>query len=252
VVLLWWTPPGVLALNAALFAAVLAAAAICPAPVIDLRDGVEHEIDDRAWWSGVEAIRSTAAIHAPILLVVAVNLLYGMAVVGVVLVGDQLTGGGHRGVGLLNGALGIGGLIGLLGTGALDRARRPLRALGLLTVVTGVALAGVGLVPSLGMAAGLLVVAGAGAVLAEVLALTAVQRAVPHAEIARVFGILDALLVGAICLGSLVTPPLVRTIGLAPALAALGLAIPLAGLSIAVLLRPALRTTNVALAGANA
>lgn len=250
--LLATSPTGVLAANAALFAAVLLVATLGPRPVIDLRAAASVDDEDRAWWSGARAVRLAPAAHVPMLLVVAVNLLYGTAVVGIVLVGDQLTAGSHRGLGLLNGALGIGGVVGLVAAGALDRAARPLRLLALLTALTGGSLVLLAVMPWLSAAVVLLAITGAGAVLAEVLALTAIQRAVPLQEVARVFGILDALLVGAICLGSLMTPPLVRVVGLAPALALMGLAIPLAGLAIAVVMRPALRRTSVTLAPAHA
>jgi MFS family permease len=248
------TPEAVLLGNAALFALVLVAALLVPA-VIDLRvpappgdpagrdgrdhiDGADHE--RRSLWSGARALRATTATHVPLLLVLAVNFLYGVTIVAVVLVADDVLGLGDGGVGGLNAALGAGGVVGLVAIPALDRARRPIGVLTVLTVLTGACLAVLGVLPWAAAAGAVLLVAGVAGVLAEVLALTAVQRAVPAREVARVFGILDALLVGAICAGSLVTSPMVHAIGLGPTLAVLGVAAPTAVVGLGLLLRPPL------------
>jgi hypothetical protein len=68
--------------------------------------------------------------------------------------------------------------------------------------------------------AGLVIVAVAGAagLLAEVVAVTLLQRAAPDQVVARLFGVYDQLNVGAIAVGSLVAGPCVRWMGAAPAL----------------------------------
>ena len=58
------------------------------------------------------------------------------------------------------------------------------------------------------------VVRGAGTLVVDVLAMTALQRAVAPDVTARVFGVFWALIVGAIALGALVAPPVVAVLGL--------------------------------------
>jgi hypothetical protein len=52
----------------------------------------------------------------------------------------------------------------------------------------------------------------------DVLAVTALQRAVPSDQLARVFGMFSALFIGAIALGTVVTPAIVSALGLNAAL----------------------------------
>jgi hypothetical protein len=180
-----------------------------------------------------------------LVLVLAVNVLAGAMLVGLVLVADA-AGRGDEGVALLNVAMGAGAVAGLVLTTWIDRPGRPARWLLVLTVVSGACLAPLAGVPWPGPA-GLLFVAGAAGVLAEVLALTAVQRSVPQHEVARVFGILDSLLVGAVCLGSVVTPPLVDLVGLGLALGTLGLALTVGAGALSLVVTPPLRRTSLAL-----
>ena len=56
----------------------------------------------------------------------------------------------------------------------------------------------------------LVALAGAGSLVAEVIAVTLLQRAVPGVVAARLFGVYDQLNVGAIALGSLLAGPLAR------------------------------------------
>jgi hypothetical protein len=62
------------------------------------------------------------------------------------------------------------------------------------------------------------VLRGAATLIVDVLAITALQRAVPPQTLARVFGVFFAFFLGAIALGTLVTPPIVSLLGLNAAL----------------------------------
>ena len=64
---------------------------------------------------------------------------------------------------------------------------------------------------------------GAGTLIVDVLAMTALQRAVAPDVTARVFGVFWALIVGAIALGALIAPPVVGLLGLDPAIVVLAL-----------------------------
>ena len=68
------------------------------------------------------------------------------------------------------------------------------------------------------------VVRGAGTLVVDVLAVTALQRAVAPDVTARVFGVFWALILGAIALGALVAPVVVAVLGLEGAIVALAVA----------------------------
>src|SRR5205823_3599061 len=59
---------------------------------------------------------------------------------------------------------------------------------------------------------------GASTLVVDVMAITALQRAVPGDQLARVFGVFFAFVLGAISLGALITPLVVSALGLDGAL----------------------------------
>jgi hypothetical protein len=67
---------------------------------------------------------------------------------------------------------------------------------------------------------------GAASMVAEVLALTWLQRSLPAAATGRAFGILETLAVGAILAGSTAAPVLERLVGLAGTLVVVGVVVP--------------------------
>ena len=73
----------------------------------------------------------------------------------------------------------------------------------------------------------ILIAAGAGAIVVDVVSVTLLQRALPSDLLGRVFGIYDALDVGAIMVGALVAPILVSLVGLDNALIIGGVTLPL-------------------------
>jgi len=79
-------------------------------------------------------------------------------------------------------------------------------------------------VHSPGLAFALQVVRGGSTLVVDVLAVAALQRAVPDEQLARVFGVFFAFVLGAISLGALVTPPIVDALGLDGALLAMAVA----------------------------
>ena len=70
------------------------------------------------------------------------------------------------------------------------------------------------------------IVRGAGTLVVDVIAITALQRALAPNLVARVFGIFDSITIGAIALGTLLTPAVVDLIGLDGALLTAGLVFP--------------------------
>jgi MFS family permease len=205
---------------------------------VELEEGsLAHRLAD-----GLRAVSTSAPIAALVAFVVLDNLVLGIGGVLLVPVAEELLGSGAEGYGFLNAALGGGALVAALVTNRLVSARRPW-----LSLAAGMLLAGLpfALLPALpfGSAAyPAMIAAGAGSILVEVLAITLLQRSVRHSVTARVFGILDALAVGAILIGSLLAPLLLSALGLPGALLVCGLVPPL----LAMLGIPALRRLETA------
>jgi len=76
--------------------------------------------------------------------------------------------------------------------------------------------------PTVGVAAAAMVLIGLGNSLVDVNAYTILQRAVSDDVMGRVFGAMGSALIGAMALGSLVMPILIKTIGLRAGLVVLG------------------------------
>ncbi len=144
-----------------------------------------------------------------------------LVVIVVTLALDELHTG-QSGVGYLNAVLGVGGLVG--GFAALVLAQRGKLALdfGIGVLLWSAPLLAVAAWPTVGVAAAAMVLIGLGNSLVDVNAYTILQRAVPDGVMGRVFGAMGSAIIGAMALGSLVMPILIKTIGLRPGLVVLG------------------------------
>jgi MFS family permease len=187
---------------------------------------------------GVGLVARRPAVRRPMLLAVVDNLLYGYLVVALVLLTQDARSAGDR-LGWLNTALTLGALA---STALVTRltARRPATALVAGLAVFSLSVVALGL---LGPTAGALLVvllAGATTLLAEVAAVTLLQRGTEPEALARVFGIYDQLNVGAIAAGSALAGPAAAALGTRPAVALAGVVGLLAVLPVA-LSEPGLR-----------
>jgi MFS family permease len=128
----------------------------------------------------------------------------------------------QSGVGYLDAVLGVGGLVG--GFVALVLAQRGRLALdfGAGVLLWSTPLLAVAAWPTVGVAAAAMALIGVGNSLVDVNAYTILQRAVPDDVMGRVFGAMGSAIIGAMALGSLLMPILIRTIGLRAGLVALG------------------------------
>jgi MFS family permease len=133
---------------------------------------------------------------------------------------------GESGVGLLNAAFGVGGFLGAAVSLALLARRRLASDFMLGVVLWGVPLMLIGLWPNLGAALVLLGLVGVGETLVEVAGPTLLQRSVPDAVLARVFGALESLLVTTIGLGGLIAPLVIHLLGIRGGLLASGALLP--------------------------
>jgi MFS family permease len=137
---------------------------------------------------------------------------------------------GAGGVGRLNAAWGVGGLVG--GAVALGVLRRGRLSLGLAIgcVMAGTALAVIAVEPTPAVALVMLLVLGVGYAWVEVAGLTLMQRLVSDEVLARVFGVVESTYVATTGLGSVVAPLAVVLLGIEGALLAVGMLLPLLAL----------------------
>src|SRR5262249_54260526 len=135
---------------------------------------------------------------------------------------------GDGGVGYLNSALGVGGLVGAVVTLALVGRNRLAGDFGVGVVLWSAPLLVIGLYPRPAVAFAMFGLVGLGNTLVDVSALPLLQRSVAGGVLARVIGVVEGLTVGAMALGALVAPLLVSTIGTRAALLVTGLFLPAA------------------------
>ena len=173
---------------------------------------------------GVKTIVTLRAARALVAFSVLASFIYGTDTVLFVGVSQDRIGTGAEGFGYLLVGLGVGGV---LMAPAVDRLSR-LPRLGPL-IVGGLALyclptAMLAYTHSAVLAVGIQVIRGAATLVVDVLAITALQRAVPADQLARVFGVFFAFVLGAISIGVVVTPIVANHFGLNDALWAAALA----------------------------
>ncbi len=156
----------------------------------------------------------------------ALSIIDGLTNVLVIVTAIELLHTGTAGIGMLNIAYGIGGLVGgftafaLLGRGHLTRAL----AVGGLTL--GLPLITVGLVPAQGIGLIAWAAAGFGFVVVRVSGLTLVQRLSGDRVLARVLAVVEMIFVASIGVGAIIAPALISAVGLRGALIATGAVLP--------------------------
>lgn len=200
---------------------------------------------------GVESLRGDRNLLALSLCLVAVAGTYGFELVYLVLVSDRQLGIGTSGVGILEAAVGAGGVLGVGLAARLATSGRPRAVLVGIVVFSTIPLALLALVDDLALALPLLLVEGAASVALDVVLITTMQRVVAPERMARVDGIIGSLATGGVLLGSLLAVPLLATIGLRPALVVAGVvpaALALAGLAVSRRLDAGARGTGERLA----
>jgi MFS family permease len=129
-------------------------------------------------------------------------------------------------VGYLTAAIGIGGLLGAFAALTL-KARRLAGPLGLALVLWGLPIALIAPRPDVVAAALLLAIVGAANSVEDVAVLTLLQRIIPDQVLTRALGVFWGIAMGAVAVGSIVAPLIVKGIGPRPALIAVGSILPL-------------------------
>jgi MFS family permease len=177
--------------------------------------------------AGFRAIAGERRLRLLVGLFSAQTFVDGMLNVLIVVVALDLLDTGSAGVGFLNSAVGIGGLLGALAAAALVGRRRLAADFGMGIFIWGVPIALVAVWPNEVFALVLLGIVGIGNTLVDVSGMTLMQRAAPDEVLARVFGVLESLLLLTVGLGALVAPLLVNWLGDRGALIVAGALLPI-------------------------
>jgi MFS family permease len=177
--------------------------------------------------AGFRAIGTHPSLRVMIGLIAAQTAVAGAVQVYIVVASIELFDFGKGGVGYLNSAIGVGAFIGAAAALSLTGARRLSPAF-----MTGIALWGLPLValgfwPEAVAALILFGVIGIGNSVSSVAGLTLVQRAVPDEVLARVFGVIQMLLLASMGIGAAVAPALIGFLDIEGALLATGAFLPL-------------------------
>lgn len=174
---------------------------------------------------GFRAVLSSSTAAVFVAFSVLASFVYGTDTVLFVPLSTQQLGTGADGYGYLLAGLGVGGVAGAVLVNRLAARRRLAPAIlgGIAVYCLPTALLVVVHQPVVAFV--LQVVRGAGTLVVDTLAITALQRSAPKEMVARVFGVFFALVLGAISLGALITPWVLQS-GLHTTLLLYGLGIP--------------------------
>ncbi|MDE3131140.1 MAG: MFS transporter [Acidobacteriota bacterium] len=179
---------------------------------------------------GVKAILGARSARALVALCALVSFVYGTDTVLFVGVSAHKLGTGANGFGYLLAGLGIGGV--LMATAVDKLAARTHLAWVILAGVAGYTLptALMTVIRAPELAVVVQVVRGGSTLVVDVLALTALQRAVPKDQLGRVMGVFWAFIIASIALGTVITPAISGGFGLDAGLWTMALAPPLVAL----------------------
>ena len=176
--------------------------------------------------AGFRAIAAQPGVRLLVALIAAQTFIDGAFDVLIVVLALETLDTGAAGVGFLNSTAGIGGLAAAVLAGALATRGRLATDLGLGNVLWGLPILLIGIWPEQALALVLMAVIGAGGTIVSVAGDTLLQRATPREVLARVFGVLDSVLLVSVALGAVTAPVLVSTIGMRWTLVAVGAVLP--------------------------
>jgi hypothetical protein len=137
---------------------------------------------------------------------------------------------GEPGVGLLNAALGLGGLLGAVFAVSLTRTDRLVRTEAASVAWWGAPIAVIGLLPVPGIALVAMIVIGVANAVFDIAIFTIIQRGTSNEERAPVFALLEGIVGVGLVAGSLLAPVLLGAFGIRGALAVTGALLPIVAL----------------------
>jgi MFS family permease len=141
------------------------------------------------------------------------TLLAGSVNVLIVVLALQTLDLGKSGIGFLNSAIGVGGLLGGIAAVGLIARPRLASAFGAGLAVAGLPIAAIGLAPNTATAVVCLALAGLGTTIVDVAGVTLLQRSTPDEVLTRVMGVVQSVFVGTLGLGALLAPALIGLVG---------------------------------------
>lgn len=144
---------------------------------------------------------------------------------------------GSSGLGFLNGAMGVGGVVGGVVAAALVGRRRLAGDFGSGILLWGLPIALIGVWPREWLALLALALVGIGNTIVDVAGMTLLQRSVPDEVLARVFGVMETVIYAAASTGALLAPVGYHTLGLRTTLVLTGVLLPALALAAAPTLR---------------
>ena len=184
---------------------------------------------------GVRTLTGDRVLGTLVVSLLVLTFIYGFELVYLVLVARDLLGMGAAGVGYLDAAVGVGGLLGAVVAPRMARSGRPRALIAAIVALNAAPMAALAVVRSPVVALLVLAVEGVAALVLDVVVTTIMQRVVPGARLARVEGLLSSLSTATLLLGSLLAPVLLGLVGLEASLV-LASALP-AGLALVMLAR---------------
>jgi len=163
-------------------------------------------------------------------LLAAYTLLDGALDVLIVVLALETLDLGDSGVGFLNSTAGVGGLLGIVVAAGLVGRKGLASPIGMGMAFWGLPILLIGLWPSQASALVLLAAVGAATTIVGVAGDTLMQRAVPEEVLARVFGVLDSMMLVSIAIGAALAPTFVDLIGMRGTLIGVGAILPVLAL----------------------
>jgi MFS family permease len=196
-----------------------------PPPAREREAATDRNVVQEAF-VGFTTIASEPRLRLLMGLYCAQTLVAGALGVLIVVASIRLLHFGSAGVGYLNSAFGIGGLVGAAFAVLLVARQRLASDFALGTLLWGAPLILVGIFPSKVGSLILFAIVGVGDTIVEVAAPTLLQRAVRDEILGRVFGVVESLLYAAMGVGAIVAPALVHAFGTRAALVVSGAFLP--------------------------
>ncbi len=180
--------------------------------------------------SFLRSVRSVARRPGPALILVGFLgqvLVRGMLITLIVVASIELLGLGRAGIGWLNAAIGLGGLIGAIGAASLGRSIRLSRMFALSLALWGLPIAVMGAWPVPLVALGAMVVTGLSNASLDISGFTVLQRSFPPRERFAAFGLLEGAGGFGFAVGGIVGSILVDRVGIRGALGLAGALLPI-------------------------
>jgi predicted MFS family arabinose efflux permease len=177
--------------------------------------------------AGFRVVGADSRLRLIIGLFGAQTIVSGALSVMIVVMAIDLLSLGNGGVGTLNAAVGVGGVVGSMVAFALVGRGKLASDFALGLVAWGLPIALIGVWANASVAVAMLVVVGIGNTLVDVAGLTLLQRVVPDEVLGRVFGVLESVFAATIGLGAVLAPLLIHLAGTRAALLIVGALLPL-------------------------